>query len=123
MSNYINQIFLIMLLAFAAWLGAQVRSLYKKYVSTEIKQAVCRTVVRFVEQVYKDLHGDDKLQAAMRKASVLLEGYGITISENELIAMLEAAVNEFNNSFSKTPTDVKTRDAIEKSFHPPLSEV
>ena len=37
----------------------------------------------------------------MAKASELLQGYGITISESELVTMLEAAVNEFNNAFAK----------------------
>lgn len=101
MQGYFNQILLVLLLAFAAFLGAQVKNLYKKYVNTEVKQAVCRTAVRFVEQVYKDLHGDEKLHAAMKKASELLAQYNIEISEDELVAMLEAAVNEFNNNFNK----------------------
>lgn len=101
MSNYITQIILAVFLALAAFLGAQVKALYNKYVTTEIKQAVCRTTVRFVEQVYRDLHGREKLEQAMAKASELLAEYGITISETELVAMLEAAVNEFNNAFWK----------------------
>lgn len=99
---YINQIMLLILLAVAGWLGAQAKNLYRKYITTEIKQSVCRTVVRFVEQVYKDLHGPEKLVQAMAKASEILQTYGITISETELVAMIEAAVNEFNNAFSKT---------------------
>ena len=99
MNQYLTQIILALILALAAFLGAQVKALYKKYVTTEIKQAVCRTAVRFVEQVYQDIHGPEKLAAAMAKASELLEGYGITITETELVAMLEAAVNEFNNAF------------------------
>ena len=101
LNQYINQIILMLILALAAWLGAQVKNLYRKYITTEIKQNVCRTVVRFVEQVYIDLHGPEKLAQAMEKASEILEGYGITISESELIAMIEAAVNEFNNAFKK----------------------
>ena len=101
MNNYLQQIFLLLILALAGWLGAQVKNLYKKYITTEIKQNVCRTVVRFVEQVYQDLHGPEKLSQAMAKASEILEGYGITISESELVAMIEASVNEFNNAFSK----------------------
>ena len=62
---------------------------------------MCRTAVRFVEQVYRDIHGAEKLKKAMEKASEILAGYGITISDEELIAMLEAAVNEFNDSFHK----------------------
>ena len=101
LSTYLNQIILALFLALAAFLGAQCKALYKKYVTTEIKRAVCRTAVRFVEQVYKDLHGPDKLREAMRKASDLLAGYGIVITEDELVALLEAAVNEFNNNFKK----------------------
>ena len=101
LNQYINQIILMLILALAAWLGAQAKNLYRKYIDNEIKQNVCRTVVRFVEQVYIDLHGPEKLAQAMEKASEILEGYGITISESELIAMIEAAVNEFNNAFKK----------------------
>lgn len=100
-NQYINQIILMLILALAAWLGAQVKNLYRKYITTEIKQNVCKTVVRFVEQVYVDLHGPEKLAQAMAKASEILEGYGISISESELVAMIEAAVNEFNNAFRK----------------------
>lgn len=101
LNQYINQIILMLILALAAWLGAQAKNLYRKYINNEIKQNVCRTVVRFVEQVYIDLHGPEKLAQAMEKASEILAGYGITISESELIAMIEAAVNEFNNAFKK----------------------
>lgn len=100
-SQYIVQILAILLVAVATWLGTQAKNLYKKYVTTEIKQSVARTVVRFVEQVYKDIHGQEKLHEAMQKASSILEEYGITITENELVALIEAAVNEFNNSFAK----------------------
>ena len=101
-AQYINQIILMVVLALAAFLGAQAKKLYQQYVTTEIKQSVCRTAVRFVEQVYIDLHGPEKLRQAMVRASAILLEYGITISDTELIAMLEAAVNEFNDSFRKT---------------------
>ena len=98
-NNYITQLILVIFLACAAALGMQARNLYRKYVTTEIKQSVCRTVVRFVEQVYKDLHGEDKLRKAMARASAILADYGITISDKELVSIIEAAVNEFNNAF------------------------
>ena len=80
MNNYLQQIVLLIILALAGWLGNQVKNLYKKYITTKIKQNICRTVVRFVEQVYQDLHGPEKLAQAMAKASEILEGYGITIA-------------------------------------------
>lgn len=100
--QYLTQIILTVFLALAAYLGAQAKNLWKKYVNTEIKQNVIRSTVRYIEQVYKDIHGPEKLAQAMAKASEILEGYGITISESELVAMIEAAVNEFNNAFAKT---------------------
>ncbi len=100
-NGYVGQILGVILIALFGFIGMQAKNLYKKYVNTEVKQAVCRTAVRFVEQVYKDIHGPEKLKAAMEKASELLAGYGIEISDAELIAMLEAAVNEFNQNFNK----------------------
>lgn len=102
MNHYLTQIILAIFLAIAAFLGAQAKNLYKKYITTEIKQNVAKTAVRFVEQVYKDIHGKEKLEAAMKRASELLAEYGITISEYELVSMIESAVAEFNNAFNKS---------------------
>ena len=107
LSNYLNQIILLLFLALAGWLGVQAKNLWKKYVNTEIKQNVIRSTVRYIEQVYKDIHGPEKLAQAMAKASEILQGYGITITESELVAMIEAAVNEFNNAFAKDDTQGK----------------
>ena len=100
-NGYIGQVLGVILVAILGYLGVQAKNLYKKYVNTEIKQAVCRTAVRFVEQVFKDIHGQEKLHEAMKKASELLAQYGITITEDELVCMIESAVNEFNDQFNK----------------------
>ena len=100
-SQYLAQIIVIIVVAIATWLGTQAKNLYKKYITTEIKQSVARTVVRFVEQVYVDIHGAEKLEKAMEKASAILAEYGIKIGKEELIALIESAVNEFNNAFGK----------------------
>lgn len=101
LTNYVSMILGAVLVALLGYLGIKAKQLYTKYINTEMKQNLVRTAVRFVEQVYQDLHGPDKLREAMKKASELLAGYGIEISDNELIAMIEAAVNEFNNCFNK----------------------
>lgn len=121
--GYLTQILLMVLLALAALLGAQVKNLYNRFITTEIKQSVCRTAVRFVEQVYIDLHGPEKLQQAMAKASEILEGYGIAIPETELVAMIEAAVNEFNNAFAKTSAPGKHERAGETASTPEPEEL
>ena len=121
--QYLTQIILTIFLALAAYLGAQAKNLWKKYVNTEIKQNVIRSTVRYIEQVYKDIHGPEKLAKAMAKASEILEGYGITISESELVAMIEAAVNEFNNAFAKTAGSGKHEpDALPDTRPEPVAD-
>ena len=99
LDGYITQIILTILLALFAWLGVQAKNLYRRYVNTDIKKAIVKDAVLFVEQVYKDIHGPDKLRAAMERASEILAEYGITISETELVTMIESAVREFINNF------------------------
>lgn len=90
--------------------------------NTTVKQDVCRSVVRFVEQVYTDLHGQEKLRAAMDRASQILATYGIYIAEDELQTRIESAVNEFNNSFKKTDPDVKAKAELTKGFSAKVTE-
>lgn len=102
LNGYILDILRIIVLAIAALIGQGLKKLYDKYVSTEIKQKVVRTVVRAVEQIYVDLHGKDKLDMAIGRAThILKEEYGIVIGDYELVSLIEAAVNEFNNTFHK----------------------
>ena len=52
-------------IALFGWLGIQAQKLYEKYVTSEIKKTVFRDTVRYVEQVFKSIHGREKLRKAM----------------------------------------------------------
>ena len=71
----------------------QLKALAEKYINTKEKQAVCKTVVAAVNQIYYDLDGPEKLQKAIESASEMLAAKGITVTELELRMLLEAAVN------------------------------
>ena len=75
------------------WIGIQLKALAEKYINTKEKQAVCKTVVAAVNQIYYDLDGPEKLQKAIESASEMLAAKGITVTELELRMLLEAAVN------------------------------
>lgn len=127
MSGYMTSVLSVILVAILGYLGLTAKRLYTKYINTEMKQSLVRTAVRFVEQVYRDIHGPEKLRAAMEKASELLANQGITITEDELIAMIEAAVNEFNNAFGWTESgkhlpDTKIMGTAQRRF-PTMDEV
>jgi hypothetical protein len=103
--DFINQygmdILYTVVMAIAGYIGIVIKNLVTKYINDKTKRDVAKTVVQFVEQVYKDLHGEEKLNAAFAAASEMLGEKGISVSDLEMRALLEAAVGEFNNAFAK----------------------
>lgn len=53
-------------------IGYQIKKLYTQYVDTQTKKDVVATTVQYVEQICKDLHGQEKLDMALERASKLL---------------------------------------------------
>ena len=62
------------------YLGTKIKSAYEKKVNTETAKTVVQDVVKFVEQVYTDLHGKEKLQKAIEETSKILPSNGTTIT-------------------------------------------
>lgn len=87
--------------AIGGFIGMALKNLASKIVNDKIKTQVAMTAVKGVEQIYKDLHGEEKLNAACSAASEMLAEKGITISDLELRMLIEAAVAECNNVFQK----------------------
>lgn len=98
---YGAEILMAILTAVAGYIGLALKKLYTKYVNDKTKESVVKTVVQGVEQIYKDLHGEDKLAMAFEAATEMLSEKGITITDFELRMMIEAAVAEFNKAFEK----------------------
>lgn len=102
MMEYGIQIIGTILLALAGLLGLLCKNLATKHLNDKTKQAIAKFVAQAVEQVYKDLHGEDKLNQALKMFSELLAEKGITISDLEMRVLIEAAVAEFNDVFKST---------------------
>ena len=100
-NQYGLQIMYAALTAIAGYVGIVVKNLFTKYVNDKTKRAVAKTAVQFVEQVYKELHGEEKLNAALSAASEMLAEKGIYVSDLEMRVLIEAAVAEFNDAFNK----------------------
>lgn len=86
----------------AGILGYQVKKLCNNYIDTQTKKDVVETTVQYVEQVFTDIHGPEKLDMAIDRASALLAEQGINVSATELETLIEAAVNGFNGGWSKS---------------------
>lgn len=99
--------------ALAGFLGAQLKGLYQKYINDKTKEAVVRTCVKAVEQLYHDLGGPEKLEKAKEGIEEMLNEKGIPITELEMNLLIEAVVSEFNYGFAKA-------GEVPKSDTPPM---
>lgn len=73
-------------------LGTKIKQIYNEKAQNETVKVVVDNVVKWVQQVYYELEGPEKLQKALTEASTILNEKGITISETELDMMIESAV-------------------------------
>lgn len=92
-------------------IGFAVKRLYARYLDDDTKRSVARAVAQFVEQVWKDLHGEDKLQKALETAEDLLKKKGVPFDAQEMEILIEAAVAEFNEAFRKPLLEEGATDA------------
>ena len=87
------------------YIGNRLKNTYQKKINDETAKAVVKDVVRFVEQVYGDIHGKEKLQKAIEQVSIILQEKGIKITETEIMMLIESAVYGLNEGLN--PKDVK----------------
>lgn len=100
-ATYIVPLLIAAVSALAGFLGMQLKKLYEKHINDKTKEAVARTCVKAVEQLYHDLGGPEKFEKAQEGVVQMLNEKGIMISELELNLLIEAAVSEFNYGFAK----------------------
>lgn len=63
------------------------------------KQALALMAVRFVEQFYRDLHGEEKYQQALEWLAGRLTQYGLKATPEELRGLIEAALRAIKDEF------------------------
>ena len=100
-NTYGAEIIGAILTALAGVVGMALKNLATKYINTQVKREIARTVVQGVEQLYKHLNGEEKLAKALEAAAEMLQQNGITVTDLELRMLLEAAVGEFNDAFNR----------------------
>ena len=105
--NYVLMIMAAVLVAMAGYFGQMIKKLVERYLNTLDKKEAAMTAVRFVEKMYKAIHGPQKLQKAMEAFSDLLMEKGIPCSDKEMRYLLEAAVKEMNDQAGIKITDIE----------------
>lgn len=97
MSTYGVTILYSIITAVAGYIGIAIKNVYERFINDKTKQDVARTCVKAVEQIYKDLHGEEKLNKCVETMSEMLNEKGIAISHIEIMMLIEAAVKEMND--------------------------
>lgn len=113
----------LILCALFGCLGFAAKKIYKKYIDKQngyidmdMKISIARTAAKFVEQVWKTIHGPDKLAKALETAEILLRKKGIPFDADEMKILIEAAVSEFNEAFCKTADPDPEKDTVIEGF-------
>lgn len=93
---YLLEIIVAILTGIASFIGVKIKKVYEEYINTKIKKDIVDSTVKYIEQVFKNIHGEEKLELAKEKALEWLNEKGIAVSETELEILIEASVNGFN---------------------------
>ena len=102
LSTYLYELLAVVLSALFGLLGMALKRMAAGFCTDQTKTALAKTAVLFVEQVFRDLHGADKLEKACALLANRLRERGIAISREELVLLIEAAVGEMNQAFRKS---------------------
>lgn len=102
-NNIINQLIIpiasTVLLGVIGYLGVKLKkNLDEKEKNKTFLEVIARSVCA-TEQIYKTLHGEEKLRKCVEIANGMLATRGIEISEDEIIYAIEAVLAELNNAF------------------------
>lgn len=92
------EILAIILTGIVTYFGAKIKAVYEEKVNDDTKRKVVSTVVRAIEQLYKDLNGEEKLEKAKEAILEMLNEKGITITELEMNMLIEEVCNSFKES-------------------------
>ena len=111
-NNFLFPVIAAAVTGLAGFIGVQLKKIYQKHVDDKTKEAVVRTCVKAVEQLYHDLGGPQKLEKAKDGIQEMLKEKGIAISELEMDLLIESVVSEFNYGFAK---DMKVLSNEKKS--------
>lgn len=117
-TNYGTQLLSLLMCTLFGVLGYGAKQICKAWLDDNTKRSVARVAAQFVEQVWKEIHGPEKLQKALETAQELLAKKGIDFDAEEMTVLIEAAVAEFNTAFMSIPVGAVTLEAGDGTSEP-----
>ena len=92
----------VVLTSIVSYVGIKVKKFFEEKADTETKKRIVKTTCQYVNQVYKDLDGDAKLEKAKENILEQLNEQGLQITDLELRVLIEATVNSFKKEVTSS---------------------
>lgn len=83
------------LMSIISYLGYKVQTIYEKYLEQKIKKEQANMVCQAINQLYKELSNEEKLEKAITNLKIIFEENNIKTTELELRFLIESTVNCF----------------------------
>jgi hypothetical protein len=105
--DFINQygttLLYTVLMAIISYVGLKAKKISEEYIKDKTKKEVVKTVCEAVNQLYKDLTGEEKLSKTIDNSKQILSDKGIEINDLELRMYIESVIGCFKkeNNISK----------------------
>ena len=85
----------------------------KNLFDDKTKSKVAKTAVKAVEQIYKDLKGEEKFIEAMNALIAMLEEKNISITELEAQMLIEESVKDLNINFQQIKDEIDKLEEVQ----------
>lgn len=97
LTNYGMELLYTVVIGIAGYIGLAIKKVIQRVADDRTKESIARTVVKAVQQIYKDLNGEEKLIKATENIAEMLADKNIIINDLEIRMLIEAAVREMND--------------------------
>jgi hypothetical protein len=94
-------VFKVLIYLFIIGVGSLMYKLYSEKINNEQVKSLVKSTVKYVEQVFSTATGEEKLNEALRKVSLVLASKNINISTEELEVLIEEAVLDCKELFEQ----------------------
>ena len=101
LGEYGGEIISMIATAILGFVGIAIKSAVTDWLNDKKKRSIAKTCVLAVEQMYKDLHGEDKLNKCLVLMEDMLAEKGIMMSADTMRMLIEEQVAKLNIVFNE----------------------
>lgn len=107
-SEYGGGIVSLIVTSIIGFIGVSLKNIIQKLANDVTKRNIVKSCVLAVEQLHKDIHGEEKYLMCVQYCVEMLNERNIPVSELEIRMLIEAQVKRLNDVIWKDENDGRT---------------